>query len=70
MVFRGYSNGAYFNSLFIGGVKMKYFKPRSLTWWAGLGLVIIGVTESVATKSISTTLIEGLAAIGFRGALK
>ncbi len=49
---------------------MKYFKPKSLTWWAGIGLIIVGVTESIATKSISTTLIEGLTAIGLRGALK
>ena len=48
---------------------MKYIKPTSLTWWAGLGLLITGVVESIQTKSISPHVAEGLAAIGLRATL-
>jgi hypothetical protein len=49
---------------------MKYFKPKSLTWWAAVGLAIIGVVESIQTKSLSPRLIEAAGAIGLRGAIQ
>ena len=26
----------------------KYFKPKSVTWWAGVGLIALGVAEALA----------------------
>jgi hypothetical protein len=49
---------------------MKYFKPKSLTWWGSFGMVITGAIESWGSKSITPTLLAGLTGIGVRGALK
>jgi hypothetical protein len=47
----------------------KYFKPTSVTWWGGVGLLILGIVESYQTKSLSPKLGEALVAIGLRGAI-
>jgi hypothetical protein len=47
----------------------KYFKPTSLTWWSGVGLIILGGVESYQTKSISPKIPAGLGMIGIRGAI-
>jgi len=49
---------------------MKYIKPRSLTWWGAVGMIITGAVESWNTKSISPTLLAGLTGVGLRGAVK
>lgn len=53
---------------------MKYFQPKSVTWLAGLGLIITGVSKCLAEGGISVEGIaligEGLGLIGIRGALK
>lgn len=43
----------------------KYIKPKSLTWWAGVGLVAFGAITK--QPEILTT---GLGLIGMRGAIK
>jgi len=48
---------------------MKYFKPKSLTWWGSLGMVITGAIESFTNKTISPTLLAGLTGIGLRARL-
>lgn len=47
----------------------KYFKPTSLTWWSGVGLIILGATDSIQSKSVSPYLIQGMVAIGLRAAV-
>lgn len=49
---------------------MKYINPKSMTFWAGLGLLLTGVATSFAEKRLDmVTISEGLAAIGLRQAL-
>lgn len=42
----------------------KYFKPKSLTWWAAVSLLV----HAVLTKDVGQAL-EALAGIGLRGKL-
>lgn len=55
---------------------MKYFKPKSLTWWCGLVLAAalpvlkyIGVDIPVSDETI-TTILTGLGLVGLRAAVK
>lgn len=48
---------------------MKYFKPKSLTWWSGLALLAYGVVDTIQSKTISPHIAEGLAAIGLRATI-
>lgn len=49
---------------------MKYFKPKSVTFWAGITLLIQGIATSVIEKRIDiVTISEGMAAIGIRAAI-
>lgn len=43
----------------------KYIKPKSVAWWASLALLIHGVLA----KDIQQVF-EGVAGIGFRGAIR
>lgn len=43
----------------------KYFKPKSVTWWAALALL----AHAILTKDIAQGL-EAVGAIGFRGAIR
>jgi hypothetical protein len=43
----------------------KYFKPRSVTWWAALALLAHGIL----TKDLQQ-IFEGLGGIGLRGAIR
>jgi hypothetical protein len=45
-------------------LKKKYLKPKSLTWLAGILLIVYGVW----TKQYNS-IAEGLALIGIRGAI-
>ena len=53
---------------------MKYFKPKSVTWWSGLVLVIVpvakflGVEISEHAVSLVTDLATGTGLVGLRGA--
>ena len=53
---------------------MKYFKPKSVTWWSGLVLVIVpvvkflGVEISEHVVSLVTDLATGTGLVGLRGA--
>ncbi len=53
---------------------MKYFKPKSLTWWSGVAMIVGGAIQVIASKNFSGALqnpliLGGLAAIGIRGAI-
>lgn len=53
---------------------MKYFKPKSLTWWSGIASIIGGVIQVIQSKDyMSATsnpmILGGLAIIGLRGAV-
>ena len=49
----------------------KYFKPKSLTWWSGVALLIKAVAYSIIEQNIDVAgIAEGLAVIGFRSAIK
>lgn len=43
----------------------KYFKPTSVTWWASVALLVHGAL----TKDLQQ-IMEGLAGIGLRGAIR
>lgn len=43
----------------------KYIKPKSVTWWASVALLVHGVLTKDAQE-----IMEGLAGIGLRGALR
>jgi len=43
----------------------KYFKPKSVTWWSGIALLGFGVFNKDAQS-----ILAGLAAVGFRGAIE
>ena len=50
----------------------KYFKPKSLTWWAGVILAGVQVARAIGIavpEGIDEVLI-GIGAIGVRGAIK
>lgn len=38
----------------------KYFRPHSLTWWAGVGSVLIGVAKIVMPASMALSEIGSL----------
>ncbi len=48
---------------------MKYFKPKSLTWWTSVATLGFGIFETVMTKQFSPYIAAGLGGIGIRGAL-
>lgn len=49
----------------------KYFKPKSVTWWAGVGLLVKAVATSVIEQRIDVQgFMEAAAVIGVRGAIK
>lgn len=43
----------------------KYFKPKSVTWWAAAALLAYGLLSQDPEK-----ILEGLAGIGLRGAIR
>ena len=53
-------------------MNFKYFKPLSVTWWAGAGLTGLGVWMIIQTPEASTNGLTvmgmGLGYIGLRGA--
>jgi hypothetical protein len=53
---------------------MKYFQPKSVTWWSGLALVAVGVYQAYSDGNLSAALsdphvAQGLGLIGIRGAI-
>ena len=50
---------------------MKYFKPKSVTWWSGIGLLITGIATSIIEKKLDmVTITQGLGLIGVRAAIR
>jgi len=50
---------------------MKYFKPKSVSWWAGVSILVKAIAQSIIEKSIDVEGIsQGLGIIGIRGAFK
>ncbi len=53
---------------------MKYFKPKSLTWWSGVvsiigGLIQVAQSKDYASAFKNPAIIAGFGLIGLRGAL-
>lgn len=50
----------------------KYIKPKSLTWWAGLGLALIPIAKffGLPVPEQLPEIIGGLGLVGLRGAVK
>ena len=49
---------------------MKYFKPKSVTFWSGIALLIKAVAQSIIEKNVDFAgIAEGLAVIGIRAAI-
>lgn len=50
---------------------MKYIKFHSVTWWAGIALLIKATATTIIEKSIDVQgFAEGLGLIGIRGAIR
>lgn len=51
---------------------MKYIKPKSVTWWAGVVLAGLQVARAfgVSVPNELDTFIVGIVAIGLRSAIK
>jgi len=50
----------------------KYFKPKSVTWWAGIALAAVQVVRAIGIEVPQgiDEIIIGVGAIGVRGALQ
>jgi len=50
----------------------KYFKPKSMTWWAGIALALVQVVRAAGIEVPEgiNEIIIGVGAIGVRGAIK
>ena len=54
---------------------MKYFQPKSVTWWSGLVLALIPVLKAVGihipdqAETLVTSVATGTGLVGLRGAV-
>ncbi len=48
----------------------KYVRPNSVSWWSGIGLLLVAVATSIIEKRIDYEgFVQATAIIGIRGAI-